>query len=149
MVAEQRYDTDIKRLHTFQVPSVGEQGFYRTALSLHYFQYGKRARRTPQDVSRLRYHCSWGPDALYHVYRELDWRERMDSSTSMYSAAMQRKEYEGGANTQSVDEIPRTTHASLYAFFEHIGFDRHKRFYPDKDGKPRNPPQKYDKDSLT
>lgn len=130
------------RLHEIAAPGRDDPGWYQTIEALNAFQTGRRKGASAVDKEFHRDSCCWGPNSLFMLSTKTDWtqlQERIDrASRKTGGEGDMLAQFEGGEDPSvtTLEQVPRTHHASLKAFFEHIGFDPKSRRYRDKEGKP-------------
>lgn len=113
---------DEETLHRVAIPSPAEKGFYRAVGTLNSFCYGgERANATTKERAVYRAGKCWKPlgDGSYLLYygmREVEWIRR-------------EQDFEERWPGKSKINHPKIDHASIWAFYEHIGFDYKKAKY--------------------
>lgn len=123
-------ETDSRRwvIHEIPIPSIGEPGFYRAVVSLDSFSSGKRAGVSTPERACFRTSPAWAPGRLYRLLRIEEWEEEVARITDSM-----RKHLHDWPDER---ELPRVRHASIWDFYAHIGWDRKRRRYVDKNGQP-------------
>lgn len=93
------------------------------------FFSGTRRYASKEDEACYQDSCCWGPTALFHRQGRV---EEWEKETKETTARMRKFSPTWPDHTT----FPRTQHANILEFYKHIGFDRFKRCYRDKDGNP-------------
>jgi hypothetical protein len=107
-----------RQIHKLSLPAPTEKGFYRQTSSMTWFRSGKLKSATAEDLRLGRDSCCWAPNMLWYWEREDEWER-----------AQQRLARNPVLAKLDERVLPVTHHADIYAFFEHIGFDRRTRRY--------------------
>lgn len=117
-------------IHRIAMPDYDEPGWYTQTISLSAFHTGRRRGATAEERRTRRDGCCWAPGRLYYCLhnREEDWHREQDR--------LQARMAEHGISYPDERQCETIEHDSIYAFYEHIGFDRKRRRYKDdNDGK--------------
>lgn len=120
-------------IHKIKMPNYNEKGFYRETESWNSFSTGKRKGLTKDDRMSGKTTCCWSPIGLYYTHdcHEDEWLRKNENRLNYY-----RKRTDISA--QKIEELlelnderkfPTIEHASLYDFYDYIGFDRKTRKY--------------------
>lgn len=120
------HDTKDRVIHEIQIPEFTEPGFYRQVTSLNSFTSGKRAGLNARERQCHRVTPAWAPGRLYNVKHFEEWNQDVGAVVDSM-----RKH---GHDWLDEREMPRIKHASIWAFYAHIGWDRKRRRYVDAEG---------------
>lgn len=116
-------------LHRILLPVYGEPGFNRMIRSVTWFRSGTQKGYIHPDYKGRGYDtCGWdhGRNILYSLNREDDQlREERIRMKTIEAIAPEA----AAAYRAKREAVPVIDHASLYDFYDYIGFDRHKRRY--------------------
>lgn len=117
-----------RALHRIAFPSYGEPGWYRQTRSVNAFRSG-RQKGVSADARRRHYDgCGWDHEkrTLYSIKSAHDHEVDMKIMLESVEAASP----EAGAKIRAMyAAVPVIDHASLYDFYDYIGFDRKTRRY--------------------
>jgi hypothetical protein len=110
-------------IHKITMPDMREPGFYRQTTSFNAFRGGRRKDATAADAAVFHGGCCWAPTGLYycHDYLEDEWLQLNASRVRSVPVALRA----------SFDEtkLQAIHHKDIFAFYDHIGFDRKRRVY--------------------
>lgn len=112
-------------LHRITFPAYGEKGWYRQMTSFSNFAHGIQ-KGVP--ASSRRYTCGW--NLKKGILYALKTQQRHDEDMKSMLDSMDATNAEIGARFRAdMAAVPVIEHTGLYAFYDHIGFDRQKRRY--------------------
>jgi hypothetical protein len=117
-----------RRLHRIAFPEYGEPGWYRLVGSFNAFRTGKQ-KGVPSDLTKRGFGtCGWdhAKGLLYNLKRQDE--HEFDLKTMLDSASHVNKEV-GDKLRKIYADVEVIDHASLYDFYDFIGFDRKTRRY--------------------
>ncbi len=107
---------DHRLVHRVSIPTASEPGFYRAVSSYNAFREGKRKGSTKWEKEHYKDRCCYGPDCLYYGEREDQWLRDQERQAK---------------HIPDLDDrlLPKIEHASIWDFYNHIGFDHTARKY--------------------
>lgn len=121
--------TEDRKIHEITVPELGEPDGYFQALSIEAFRGGRRKGAGKADKACHHDRCCWGPKALFSLKSREDWETDVEITVS---SPVMKKHVPDFPDERT---FPRIKHASIWDFYNHIGFDHKLRGYRDKAGK--------------
>jgi hypothetical protein len=120
-------------IHKIPIPDVGEKGFYRIVGSWNAFSTGKRKGATKEERRKRHDGVCWAPTGLYYTHdaHEEEWLEKVRRQLEWVDERTDLNDKQRAETKARVDEtkFPTVEHASLYDFYDYIGFDRKARRY--------------------
>lgn len=120
-------------LHRFPLPSYGEPGWYRQITSVSHFRSGTQKGYIPKHLKGRGYDsCGWNHRAniLYSVKPEDEqFREQQIMLDSLEHALGEKAPERLAEFKAKIAAVPVIEHASIFDFYDYIGFDRRKRRY--------------------
>lgn len=118
-------------LHRITFPSYAEPGWNRMVRSANAFRNG-RQKGVPADLVKRHFgSCCW--DHKGNVLYSLKPEKEQHRETMIMIESAEAASPEVGAKLRAEFEaIPVIEHASLFDFYDYIGFDRHKRRYNER-----------------
>lgn len=122
--------SEIRTLHEICVPSMFERGFCRAVASIESFRGGRRRGASKRDVAAYRYTPAWAPGRLYIVKHCLQWEEDQQIHIGVLHRCRERD-----GHPLELDVWPVVRHESVWAFYQHIGWDFRSRRYRDAGGR--------------
>lgn len=117
-----------RALHRISFPEYGEPGWYRLTRSANAFRSGRQKGVSAELKARHFDSCGWDHEkkTLYSLKDGHSYKTEMDIMIESAEATNP----EVGAKLRAIyDAIPVIDHASLYDFYDYIGFDRKTRRY--------------------
>ena len=115
-------------LHRIAFPSYGEPGWYRLTRSAGAFRHGQQKGLSAKMRAAHRSTCGWDHEKRTLYSMKSAHEHETDMSIMLESAEAASPEV--GAKLRAIYEaIPVIDHASLYDFYDYIGFDRKTRRY--------------------
>lgn len=123
-----RGELEDRALHRIAFPEYGETGWYRMVTSANAFRHGTQKGVSRKLAERGFDGCCWdhGKGVLYSLKRA---DEQETDMRIMLESAEQANTEVGRKLRKLFAGIPVINHASIYDFYEHIGFDRKTRRY--------------------
>lgn len=120
-------------IHKIIMPKFNDKDFYRTMVSWNGFSTGKRKGATKEERKTYRDRTCWSPTGLYYTHdaHEDEWLERIRHRMEWIKQRTDLDEKQMVQLLTAFDEtkFPTVKHASLYDFYDYIGFDRKARKY--------------------
>lgn len=115
-------------LHRIVVPSYSDKGWYRAVTSANAFRSGKQ-KGVPRHLAERHFDtCGWdhAKNILYSLKRSHDF----DVEMRIMIESLEAVDPERGAILRNRHgAVPVIEHASLFDFYEYIGFDHKTRRY--------------------